>query len=1654
VVRDGEKRVHLMKTKKIFSVLFILAAGYWLPVTALYAGVPNLITYQGRLKENNQPVNGSRNIEIFLCDTVTGGSCHTSNSQSVTVSTGLFRSTFTVPGTVDLSAGNWWLELKVESTVLSPREQLSSVPYSLHSASAAYANNLAAAAGAGAVIASTHVYLVNGASLTVSGAVSANIFYGNGSGLTGVTGASGTDNTKVLKAGDVMSGPLLILSSAAILAPDTQSMALWVSTSVSQPILAVSTAGRVGIGIALPYADLHVKGPWILGASNAFPAFGVAGWMNSLQGNLLEGGGGSWANHFVSYGGGDIARFGASASSGATPDVKVVVTNAGKVGIATGAPQGLFQVGSDVFTALSGGNVGIGTAAPLSKLDVLNGSITIRGAQAGLVFEDADRVISSETAAGLGAGIRVSTNVYIVGFSSAAKYYGDGSALTGVAAGSALNVTGIVALSHGGTGADLSSAGGPNQFVRQNSAGGVFSVSAIADADVPDTITLSDLTQVTNRDHSVLTSTGANTHAQLDAHLALTGAAHGATAANTSNKIVSRDATGGFSAGAITVSSITATDASGISASQVMFAGNVAVSSETSSAFGSGIRVSTNVYMVGFSSAARYYGDGSALTGVAAALVPAAGVQNGILGVNVVASSVGLSGFYNAPPVRANLGLAIGTNVQAWDADLDDLADGSLTGSKVGSGVPAANIADGSLGANVLASSAAVNSVYDNAISGVSASKLSGDVPAGNLGNAVLKAGDTMTGALTISVLPSQPSALVTNGVVISSGGVIQTTGTGYGTIPGDPRGFGAVDLQAIRSVAGQVASGQYSALGGGGYNTASGFYSAVGGGASNTAGGSWAVVSGGTNNSAAGYKAVIGGGDSNSASNEYSAAGGGKFNIVSGSNSVVSGGAYNVADGTAAVVAGGENNRAGGAYSGALSGSGNKTAQLYAVAAGGYGNNAGGKYSMIPGGYRNTATGDFSFAAGYQSTAAASGAFAWKDSDPSDSLLNDVADQVRFKAKGGFWVSTGAVYSDPAFFIAGNNNVGMGTSAPAFKLHVAGPGGTIAGLSTSANSTDAAVYGWANSGATAVKGVSTGGGYAGRFEGNVFITDGGAAGTGGKLEVKGETSDATKAALNVINSAGASLLYVRNDGKVGIGEANPAQALVVNGAVTVGDTIGFTTGTIRYNTAAGNHFQGYNGTSWVNFDVSGGGWTTAAGAIYPGTLSDLVGIGIIPAGHKLQVYDDNSTLGQHGIYSHIYPNSGIPTTSYGLDGSKSAIAGLADSNGADAKFFGVAGYLNGASQTDSAGVFGGADKGAAGISPVTWGALGYRDSLSKEWAGYFRGDGYFSGNVDIYNGGSNALLRISADGAAGVNSPVVITQMKNTTGSILPGMTLFSLYANGYNSPFPGYQPAAQISVVADANTGDVAADMPGRIEFATTPDGTGAPQTRMVIKSSGAVGIGITNPTARLEVLETDTSGGAYVLKVGTTSSSSSLAVSTDGAVFVGGDLRARVWQRVFAADLASNMSTFVIPGLRGNTDGEYKLLIRLFEGAMGLCTVKLQPNMDTTLGNYNSQWYGATGPAAVNHVVNTGTLDSIPVATVGTAGLIEQASLIEGTLIARGNPKVYSGTMVSITQQTTRQIGGSWNNAAEITSIQINTDIAGCLGAGTRIELWAFR
>lgn len=66
-------------------------------------------------------------------------------------------------------------------------------------------------------------------------------------------------------------------------------------------------------------------------------------------------------------------------------------------------------------------------------------------------------------------------------------------------------------------------------------------------------------------------------------------------------------------------------------------------------------------------------------------------------GITPSANVQSLLGAADYAAMRTQLGLVIGSNVQAYDADLDDLADGTLSGSKVGSGINAANITAGTL---------------------------------------------------------------------------------------------------------------------------------------------------------------------------------------------------------------------------------------------------------------------------------------------------------------------------------------------------------------------------------------------------------------------------------------------------------------------------------------------------------------------------------------------------------------------------------------------------------------------------------------------------------------------------------------------------------------------------------------------------------------------------------------------------------------------------------------------------------------------------------------------------------------------------------------------------------------------------------------------
>jgi len=80
----------------------------------------------------------------------------------------------------------------------------------------------------------------------------------------------------------------------------------------------------------------------------------------------------------------------------------------------------------------------------------------------------------------------------------------------------------------------------------------------------------------------------------------------------------------------------------------------------------------------------------------------------------------------------------------------------------------------------------------------------------------------------------------------------------------------------------------------------------------------------------------------------------------------------------------------------------------------------------------------------------------------------------------------------------------------------------------------------------------------------------------------------------------------------------------------------------------------------------------------------------------------------------------------------------------------------------------------------------------------------------------------------------------------------LFTLRAFGYNADGTAFDQAGAIifSVDGTPSSSSDSSDMPGRIEFWTSPDGTETPTEKMVIKNTGHVGIGVSNPTSLLEI------------------------------------------------------------------------------------------------------------------------------------------------------------------------------------------------------------
>jgi hypothetical protein len=228
--------------------------------------------------------------------------------------------------------------------------------------------------------------------------------------------------------------------------------------------------------------------------------------------------------------------------------------------------------------------------------------------------------------------------------------------------------------------------------------------------------------------------------------------------------------------------------------------------------------------------------------------------------------------------------------------------------------------------------------------------------------------------------IPNNAATNVNAAIVPKGNGAIVAAipdGTATG---GNARGTYAVDLQMVRSLATQVASGASSAIlsgqgnrisstrtnsfcviGGGQSNLISQLYGAtIAGGDTNTIGdndGWQCTIGGGASNTITGrLAATIVGGNNNTASNNFVTMGG-RANLGSGDTSTCIGGQGNTTSGAFSSILGGASNTASGSHSFVGGGQTNTASGLWSRVGGGKSNTAGGYYNVIGGGFTNSGT-------------------------------------------------------------------------------------------------------------------------------------------------------------------------------------------------------------------------------------------------------------------------------------------------------------------------------------------------------------------------------------------------------------------------------------------------------------------------------------------------------------------------------------------------------------------------------------------------------------------------------------------------------------------------------------------------------------------------
>jgi hypothetical protein len=280
--------------------------------------------------------------------------------------------------------------------------------------------------------------------------------------------------------------------------------------------------------------------------------------------------------------------------------------------------------------------------------------------------------------------------------------------------------------------------------------------------------------------------------------------------------------------------------------------------------------------------------------------------------------------------------------------------------------------------------------------------------------------GDANSAANSYATVAGGRSNSITQAHATIGGGRSNQVSAQYGTIAGG----GPSDTADVNGTRNRVTD-QYGSIGGGGNNQA-------GDSAGTVSDRPYATVSGGENNVASGAHSSVGGGNLNAASGSWSTIGGGYVNTSSGNRTTVSGGEANTASGSNSAVSGGGTNTASGNYS---------------TIGGGNENIASGLASTVPGGVLNEANGNFSLAAGRRAKASHDGSIVLADSTDTD-FASTAPNQLLVRATGGVGIGTDSP-TDPLTVNGTVRSISGGFKFPDGTMQTTAAAGEISGSGT-----------------------------------------------------------------------------------------------------------------------------------------------------------------------------------------------------------------------------------------------------------------------------------------------------------------------------------------------------------------------------------------------------------------------------------------------------------------------------------------------------------------------------------------------------------------------------------------------------------------------------